>query len=122
MAGVTILDTIEQVSYSWAFTRLAMVFVFFALLVTVALLISVNYKRYMNRRGEKSRTDPRFNGICAALLVTCLMGFLFSCRFGEKHVAKTYQVLLEDDVIISEFREHYEILDEQGITYIVRER
>ena len=122
MAGVTILDTIEQVSYSWAFTRLAMVFVVFALLVTVALLISVNHKRYMNRRGEKSRTDPRFNGICVVLIAVCLTGFLFSCRFGEKHVTETYQVLLEDDVVISEFREHYEILDEQGITYIVRER
>lgn len=122
MAGVTILDTIEQVSYSWAFTGLAMVFVIFALLVTVALLISVNHKRYMNRRGEKSRTDPRFNGICVVLIVFCLTGFLFSCRFGEKHITETYQVLLEDDVVISEFREHYEILDEQGITYIVRER
>ena len=122
MAGVTILDTIEQVSYSWAFTRLAMVFAVFALLVTVALLISVNHKKYINCRGGKSRTDPRFNAICVVLLVTCLMGLLFSCRFGEKQVTETYQVLLEDDVVISEFREHYEILDEQGITYIVRER
>lgn len=124
MEGVVILNTFEEVVYTWGWTRWCTVFAILAAITLCGLAINRGHKSYEEYRGH-TRTKKKvswFNILCFTLCVFCCAATLCCARYGTSKTVPTYQVLLEDGVKISEFREQYTIIEEQGITYIVQDR
>lgn len=126
MDGVVILNTFEETVYTWGWTTWCTIFLALTGLAALCGMVfaSWNHKAAKESQG-RFRTKKPFSGLCIFCLTLCVLfgGITLYCaRCGTVKNVPTYQVLLEDGVKISEFREHYKIIEEQGITYIVQDR
>ena len=126
MDGVVILNTFKETIYTWGWTIWRTIFLALTGFAALCGMVfsSWNYKAV--KESQKCfRTKKPFSGLCILCLALCVLfgGITLYCvRCGTVKNVPTYQVLLEDRIKISKFREHYKIIEEQGITYIVQDR
>ena len=119
MDGVTILQTITHITYNWHWTDWCTVC---AIVACVGIMGWLVCRSMRVNRSPRARIAAKITVLFIILTFIGVPSTIIAARLGEKVENKTYQVLLDDNVRISEFRTQYEILEEQGITYIVRER
>ena len=112
MIGVEVLAT-EEVVTEWGFNWLAFVLIFVAAILVSAFIF-----------GSKCKTIEEFLqavgilGGIAGLLVGSIVG-----RGAEIPVEYEthYKVTISDEVPLNEFLERYEIVDQEGRIYTIRE-
>lgn len=110
--GVTILNTIEVMASTWGFSIVGLV----VAILTLFILIGVIFNTIKD-------------GPIAESILLCLItavGILVSLTcFGtanEYFDHYEYQVIIDDSVSLTEFMEKYEILDQEGLIYTVKEK
>lgn len=117
MSGVEILSTAEVVTafadWSWSSFLTA-----FSLMAFIAALIGIGF-------GAKERKWK--TGFCMFLSVSLIaggfIGFICGKLITEPIEYTThYKVTIDESVSMAEFIEKYEIIDQDGKIYIVRER
>lgn len=70
-----------------------------------------------------SEIEWMFFGTCIGIILGLLLGALASNTCSTPEVYEThYKVLISDEVSMNEFLEHYEIVDQEGKIYTVKER
>lgn len=115
MDGVRILaeNTVYDTVYSWGFDPILIFFVC-VLIFGVYLLIGSIYKEYY------------FIGVLSALLcfVAIYCSYVTASTANEAEVFShiEYKVIIEDNVEFKEFINHYEIIDQEGEIYTVKEK
>ena len=118
MNGVEILSAQEAVAataFNWSVFWIS-VGVFLVGMIALAI-----YMIYDNGRGMDWST--LIFCIVVGLVGGCLVGFLFGILFDEPIEYEThYKVTIDDSVSMNEFLDKYEILDQEGKIYTVRER
>lgn len=114
MDGVIILDTLKVVESNdsgniilFAFGTILICIGFWVLYYTLSKISQFGFKLIA------------FTILAGLLVVT---GFIMCVPNSSGYEKTQYQVLLTEDANIVEFKEKYEIIREQGITYIVEER
>ena len=116
MAGVEILAT-EEVAVAWASWNwkgfLSVVGLCFLVAIVAGILASIS--------------DDWELGVTIFLVVfiagSALFGTLVGCATGEPIEYETqYKVVIDDSVSMNEFTEKYEIIDQDGKIYTVREK
>ena len=115
MTGVEILAT-EEVAVGFAFNWLALFITFGAVLV-VFVLFGIHMSLKHNN----------LQHILVGVIVGTIMGILFGVAMGSGLEIPTlyenyYKVTISDEVKMNEFLEKYEIIDQEGKIYTVRER
>lgn len=84
----------------------------FIIIIFIALCVVPNYKL----------SDNIISLFSALLCVTIFLGLGF-VFFGNPPIEKTYyRVLIDDNVSITEFTERYDIIRQEGKTFIVQEK
>lgn len=111
MDGVTVLNVIENPVYNfqwWAMPIILLILGIFFIAVIIALVIEMD--------------DPSGIGLVGLTVVVfaVLIGLSGSCMPTDYY--NTYEVTIEDTVSLKEFNEKYEIIDQHGQIYEVRER
>lgn len=114
MEGVMILNTITTPVYSFGWNGWCWAFLPFILLAVY--LIAFGHK---NRRHASARRWRSF-GIAVLVGILCLCATI--CSVETVVHEESYQVLVDNSVDIEQFRTNFEILDQLGITYIVKPR
>jgi hypothetical protein len=115
MDGVRILaeNTVYDTVYSWGFDPILIFFVC-ALIFGVYLLIGSIYN------------EDYFIGALSALLclVVIYSSYVIASTANEAEVFShiEYKVIIEDNVEFKEFIDHYEIIDQEGEIYTVKEK
>lgn len=123
MDGVTILQTITHITYNWHWTDWCTACAIITCIGIMGWFICHFIQNDLRaNRDPKARIVTKITTLFIILTCIGIPSTVTAARFGEKVETTTYQVLLDNNVHISEFRTQYEILEEQGITYIVRER
>ncbi len=115
MTGVEILAT-EEVAIDFVFNWTAFWIaagVIFTLCCVVGIFISI--------------ADYDCTGLVACIIVgaifSCLIGYLAgACEAKPTKYETHYKVTISDEVSMSEFTEKYEIVDQEGKIYTIRER
>lgn len=113
MTGVEIL-AIEEAVVSNKFN-----YPIFGFLLTIVIaMIAINY---LATFGTKRFTDDiTWLGIMLAIVVgVCVLAGWVT---NEPQYETQYKVTVSDEVSMNEFLEHYEIIDQEGKIYIVKER
>lgn len=111
MDGVTILQTIPQYTHTWGWHW----FLLLPILATVGLFVAVIYICIDG--------DCELGGYLAgfaALFIVITLAFASNVKPEFSH--NQYQVMVEDSVSMTEFTDKYNIVEQQGITYIVEEK
>ena len=114
MEGIMILNTITTPVYSFGWNNWCWVLLPFILLAIY--LIAFGHK---NRRHASARRWRSF-GIVALVGFLCLGTAI--CSVENVQHENTYQVLVDNTVDMEQFRANYEILEQVGITYIIRQK
>ena len=122
MDGVTILNTIEDAQYSFGWWKMSTIFAGCAAAALICVIVLIYYHKYMSDRGVALKMKAYKIALrsCLAALIILIGCTVGSCFFAHKMVCYDYQVLVGDEVNFNDFMERYEIIDKQGITYIVR--
>ena len=116
MNGVEILSSIE-VAIEHAFNWRA--FLFFSIII-LGIFIATGVAIYKNENSE-------INTIFYCCLIGIVLGGIFGYMFGKelgiptKYVTE-YKVIISDEVSMNEFTERYEIINQEGKIFTVRER
>jgi hypothetical protein len=107
MQGVTILDTIDNLSLRPGFTP----WIILAVIIVIlgALIIHFVESYTLAKIGE-------------FMLIAGLFFFVFCIFTGGSYHYKTYQVLVEDNVSFNDFEDRYEIIYQKGSTFFVRDK
>lgn len=116
MSGVEILAT-EEVAIVWENWNWK------GFLLTVGLVFFVSIIAGM----LTSASDDWGSGVTIFLIVfiagSALFGTLAGCTTGKPIEYETqYKVIIDDSVSMNEFTEKYEIIDQEGKIYTVREK
>lgn len=111
MEGVTILNTIEVMAGTWGFSVMGLIVAILTLFILIGIIFSI----------------IKNEGLEAALLsLFVALGVLISLMcFGtanEYFDYYKYQVIIDDSVSLTDFMEKYEILDQEGLIYTVKEK
>ena len=110
MDGVIVLQTIEKCSYTWGFSTIGLICGIFAI---VAFILSF----VIAWSGE--------DGGGFAVILAIILGIASFFSFKTAAIDKTwnrYQVLVDENVSMTEFLENYEIIETEGITIWVEEK
>ena len=109
--GITILNTIEVMGSTWGFSIVGLIIA----ILTLFILIGVIFGIIKNEGPE-----------AVLLSLLAVLGVLISLMcFGtanEYFDYYKYQVIIDDSVSLTEFMEKYEILDQEGLIYTVKEK
>lgn len=115
MQGVEIL-TSAQVATEYA-TNWSAFWISFGIIFGIAFIIGVI--------SSIQECDWFYMGVCsfAGIGLGCVIG-LYACIIFDKPVAyeTQYQVIISDDVSLTEFYEHYEVIDQDGKIFTVKEK
>ena len=114
MDGIMILDTIRTPIYSFGWNNWCFLFFIPALIAIYLILFG-----YANRRFSRGR---QWACVGFLMLVLCVAFSIGICSTENMEYDTTYQVILDNKVDIEQFRTNYEIIDQVGITYIIRQR
>ena len=116
MDGVTILNTItENVSNTAVFVVL-LIFSIVAIILSFIALIAVSDKFY------------EFNGFVIIYIITGITGISFfivsivGLNTPPQEPQTLYEVTISDEVSFTEFTSKYEIIEQRGEIYVVKER
>lgn len=122
MTGVEILAT-EEVACAFAFNWSAFWIVFgITVIIGSAAMFWSLMKDFCGSRGEL------ISIIAVTMLLSIMFGVLMGGLFADGILPKAteyetqYKVTIDDSVSVNEFNEKYEIIDQEGKIYIVRER
>ena len=115
MHGVEIL-TSAQVATEFAFNWTAF-WIVFGIITSLLLLYSLIYMR----------DDICVLVVLVSLTVSSICGGLFGLfvgKIGEKPISyeTQYKVTISEEVLMTEFYEHYEVIDQDGKIFTVREK
>lgn len=115
MNGVEILAT-QEVAVAFCFNWLSF-------WITIAIVMGMCLA--IGCLGSLAEND--FSFLIAFCIVGALFGILFGMIFGSADRKQTeyemqYKVSITDEVSMNEFLEKYEIIDQEGKIYTVRER
>ena len=114
MDGIMVLNTINTPNYSFGWNNWC-----WFLLIPIFLAIYFLCFRFINRH---SRRAGKWGLIGFILLVLSLTIGIGVCSSENVTYDKSYQVLINNNVDMEQFRSNYEILDQVGITYIIRQK
>lgn len=111
MEGVTILQTIPQMESTWGWN-----WIFLLYLIPLALGIMLIVMAYKFQIGGLI--------VFGILIIYFSIGGALVCASEEGEVRSHdhYQVLIDDSVSMVEFMDKYNIIEQQGITYIIEEK
>lgn len=111
MDGVTILQTIPQYTNTWGWSWDLLAFLIPLILIVLLIWCGVDC-------GEGSLI---MIGIIVAFIT--VVGFVVTLSTNNAiHTHDHYQVLIDESVSMTEFTEKYNVIEQQGITYIVEEK
>ena len=116
MTGVEIL-TSNEVAIEYAFN-----WTVFWIVGGIALVIitAIGIYSYVNGECDFGIIPSLFIiGICAGSMLGSTLGRAFET---PKAYTTEYQVTISDDVSMTEFYEHYEVIDQDGKIFTVREK
>ena len=117
MEGVRILAS-EEVAVAWAAWSWSSFWIAFGIIAAVAVIVGLV--------AWLSETDIlyglfMFGGIL--LFGGVLGGILFGINFTPATEYETqYKVIIDENVSFKDFYEHYEVIDQEGEIFIVREK
>ena len=111
MDGVLVLDTIINTAIGWNFFSIGFLV---CLCITAVLVILTALSEYACWGCE---TLIRIiTTIMASIMIIMLVLMLV---FGYTDVTTQYRVMIDDTVKMTEFLQHYTIIRQEGLTYIV---
>lgn len=111
MEGVTILNTIEVMASTWGFSIVGLIIAILTLFILIGTIFSIIKNEVF---------------ITYFLSPFVVFGFVISTMCfssaNEYFDHYEYQVIIDDSVSLVEFTEKYEILDQEGLIYTVKEK
>lgn len=111
MDGVLVLDTIVEANIGWNFFSISFLVCFCLATVLAILKILSDYACW----GCETRI-----GIAAIIMAGIMIIMLILMLiFGYTDVTTQYRVMIDDTVKMTEFLQHYTIIRQEGLTYIV---
>lgn len=114
MEGIMILNTITTPVYSFGWNGWCWALIPFAILAIYLIIFGHENRRYASARRWRSI------GIVALAGILCLGAAI--CSVENVQHEKTYQVLVDSSVNMEDFRANYEIVEQIGITYVIRQK
>jgi alpha/beta superfamily hydrolase len=111
MDGVTILQEIPQCTYTWGFDFKVLLFV----ILMIAALASFVIADKLNMAGTSVVS-------LVVIAISVIAAFYFASVSKVVYEPSHYQILIEDETAFNDVMEKYNIIEQQGITYIVEER
>lgn len=115
MSGVKILSIIENPINIFNGTAAAIGFIIsFIICLACGIYITAESGEYV------AGASLVFAGIIYGIILGFQIGTIFATESGE--VETTYKVLISDEVLMNDFMDKYEIIDQEGKIYTVRER
>lgn len=118
MNGVEILNITEHaiMEHAWSWQ---MCFGLFVGLVCFGVLIG-----FLQGLGDNDIGGGIFAGLIIGLIFALIASPIFTAIFAKKEVGTEYhyKVTIDDSVSMNEFLDKYEILDQEGKIYTVKER
>lgn len=118
------MNGVEILSQSEVVTARAFNWVAFSV-ITVVLFVAVGIGTYLLVRMElgSSKTGNIAFSICVALILSFMFGGLAGGVTSIPTEREThYKVTIDDSVSMNEFLDKYEIIDQEGKIYTVKER
>lgn len=115
MNGVEILST-TQVASEFAFNWIACI---------IGFVIIFGFTLFLGIYTSNETNEKRFILLCLILGIICgsITGAIFGGLFSTPTAYEThYKVTIDDSVSMNEFLDKYEILDQEGKIYTVKER
>ena len=110
MEGVTILNTVEF-SNSNGIS-------FFLILCAIGLIATIIFMIALFKDGDWA--EGVLVAIISATFASCLLFVAFVMIYPPE--SEEYEVIISDEVSFSEFTAKYEIIEQRGKIYVVRER
>lgn len=114
MEGIMILNTITTPVYSFGWNGWCWALIPFAVLAIYLIIFGHENRRHASARRWRS------TGIVALAGILCLGTAI--CSVENVQHEKTYQVLVDSSVDMESFRANYEIVEQIGITYVIRQK
>ena len=111
MDGVLVLDTIVEANIGWNFFSIGFIVCFCITAVLVILAALSEYACWWCEIWIKI-ISLIMTGIMIIMLILMLI-------FGYTDVTTQYRVMIDDTVKMTEFLQHYTIIRQEGLTYIV---
>ena len=110
MNGITILNTIERVETGWGWSIWGVI-----LLIAGIILSVMSFVADMN--------GDSYASLMIFPIAICIVGSLALFRTAKVTATyNTYEVTISDTVNFNEFQERYEIIDQRGQIYTIKER
>lgn len=116
MQGVEIL-TSAQVVTEWTTNWTSF---WIATIVTFAILLTIGILRYTETYDVGEIIGYVFMGVAFGLISGVLSGHVLLSTPAEYETR--YKVTISDEVSMTEFYEHYEVIDQDGKIFTVREK
>ena len=120
MDGVTILNEIEVVQVvNDAFNYTA---AFIALIITVLICAVAGF--FIGRL-DCEEVGGAVMGVLIGLVLSIFTGALFGIILGYPPVTEStmrYEVTIDDSVSLTEFYEHYNVIEQRGEIFVVEEK
>ena len=111
MEGVTILNTIEVMASTWGFSIVGLIIAILSLLFLIGIIFSI------------IKNEVFITSFLSMLVVfDVLISIMCFSSANEYFDHYEYQVIIDDSVSLVEFTEKYEILDQEGLIYTVKEK
>lgn len=114
MDGIMVLNTITTPIYSFGWNNWCLL-----LILPIILAIYLIWFWYVNR---DLRRACKWCTIGLALLIGSLTLGAAICANENVREERVYQVVLDSNVNMEQFREDYEIIKQVGITYMIKEK
>lgn len=113
MIGVEIL-AMEEVVASYEFSWI----IYFGVLIVVSIITCATF--YFNLKYPT--VQDVLAGLIVGIVFGALIGLLPAARCIPYEYETHYKVTISDEVSMNDFLERYEILDQEGKIYTIRER
>ena len=110
---MTILQTFTETSYTWGWSWWLTIPILVIILCGTGMVLAATVEK------------PNGFVVCICFIGALIAGVVVVCmaRYQTALPTKyTYQVYLDETVNMIEFAKKYEIIEQQGITYIIREK
>ena len=115
MTGVEILameEVVSAIEFNWTMFWITLG-IFVGIMFLIGAVSSV----------ASYRLDDLFTCILFGVIIGSLLGLLIGAETSTPTEYKTqYKIIISDEVLMNDFLERYEIIDQEGKIYTVRER